>query len=322
LLSVDPAPIHPRAVFALVVASIACACPEAAVDSHPTAAACVFGARSRARASSAATARRLQRAAREVGVHEDGADTIVDEVGWELVGDREAPPHEPPALDEELASRWGALCDDGPMSAAPSEDTRDRLADTLRVNEAEQRLEAWRASPRSDAAIELCRWLANARGVRPGLAREFAREALALHGARAGAVLAIGKMLLVVHELPSALAALVRAVRLAPQEPLAYRLVGEALLATGQPVRAAKAFDRALLAGMDDTETRALRNRALVRAARASEPPLESAYEPLKTPVPPLPALDPARLDPDTDNAPTRRMRKRRRFDALQATPA
>ncbi|MEJ7735247.1 MAG: hypothetical protein WKG00_39435, partial [Polyangiaceae bacterium] len=141
-------------------------------------------------------------------------------------------------------------------------------------------LARWRASPSPADAIALCHGLAEVFGVRaPGpepaeprpaapvgfhdVVVEVGRGASDRWAEDAEVLLAVGRMYLSAGGLlRDAASIIVRGARLVPTDPRAFRLLGETLLRRGDARRAVHAFERAILGGLKDPDTRAWHRRS------------------------------------------------------------
>lgn len=125
----------------------------------------------------------------------------------------------------------------------------------------EELVAKWRVDPRPSATILVCGALADAaakpeaRSIVLALAREIGEAALLRYPHDPNVLLAAGRMMLAAREVVPAQAIAVQAAKSAPDDPRAYRLLGEVLLRRGDAERAAKALEKATTGGLTDPET-------------------------------------------------------------------
>lgn len=124
----------------------------------------------------------------------------------------------------------------------------------------EELLSAWRKNPDAPSTIALARSLTVSSDA--DLVREVGARALARHASNSEVMLAIGRMYLGAGALHEAQTALMQAGTIAPEAPVAFRLLGEVLLRRGDAVRAERVLSRAVELGARDAESRSLHERA------------------------------------------------------------
>src|SRR5260370_24052268 len=110
----------------------------------------------------------------------------------------------------------------------------------------------WKASPNSEASIALCEALRGS--VRPALVEQIGEFSRQRHANDIAVLLAVARMYIDTHRLSEAQSVLVHAGKVAPREPLVYRLLGEVLLRRGDAERAERVLERLVQIGTTDPE--------------------------------------------------------------------
>ena len=108
----------------------------------------------------------------------------------------------------------------------------------------------WRKNPDPESTLALCAHLGTSHEAE--LIREVANAAEAWHRDNHTVMLSVGRMYLDAGLLAEAQAALVQAGKVEPNDPEAYRYLGEVLLRRGDAIRAEKTFARAIHMGDTD----------------------------------------------------------------------
>ena len=121
----------------------------------------------------------------------------------------------------------------------------------------EQLLSRWRSNPDAETTLAVCGELSLG-GVADELVREVGARAEQWHAHDLEVLVAVGRMYLRAGLLSEAQAAFVGAGKANPQDPRAFRLLGEVLLRRGDAIRAEKVLERAMQLGGTDASASAL----------------------------------------------------------------
>ena len=121
--------------------------------------------------------------------------------------------------------------------------------------------ERWRKAPDVDSTIQLCDALSVVRGT---LVQQVADFAQAKFSSNVPVLIAVAGMYVRTNKLAEAQSVLVAAGKIAPRDPMVYRVLGEVLLRRGDAERAEKVLERAIQFGAQDEITKTWIERARV----------------------------------------------------------